>query len=79
VLEALGDPHCRSVGMKVRSYGADVIAKRDAFQKDNDRVYYDRVMHTDENLPLAEPYVALQTKAFDLLQPIDSSLLLSFK
>ena len=79
VLEALGDEHCKSVGSKLRNFGAEVLAKRDEYQRDNDRIYFERVMHTDENLPLGEAYVAVQPKVFDLLQPIDASLLLAFK
>ena len=79
VLEAAGDQHCKTLGSKVSSFGAEVLAKRDAYQKENDSIYFERVMHTDENLPLAEPYAAVQAKVFDLLLPIDAALLLAFK
>ncbi len=79
VQEALGDEHCRSVGSKLSKFGGEVLAKRDEYQKENDRIYFERVLHTDENLPLGEMYVAVQPKVFDLLQPIDASLLLAFK
>ena len=79
VLEALGDPHCESLGKKVRHFGTQVLTTRDAYQKANDSIYYERIMHTDENLPLGEPFVALQAKEFDLLQTIDAGLLLAFK
>jgi len=79
VIEAKSDPHCASVGSKIGNYGAEVHEKKNEYQKENDSIYYERVLHTDENLPLAEPFVAVQIKAFDLLLPIDPGLLLTFK
>jgi hypothetical protein len=79
VLEAAGDSHCRSVGSKLSHFGAEVLAIRDKFKKENDSIYFERVLHTDENLPLAEPFVGVQAKVFDLLLPIDAGLLLAFK
>ena len=79
VLEARGEPHCVSLGIKISHYGGDVQAKKDEYQKANDSIYYERVLHTDENLPLAEPFAAVQPKTFDLLLPIDAGLLLAFK
>ena len=79
VLEAHGDPHCKSAGSKVSHFGAEVLEKQKEYQKANDTIYFERVMHSDENLPLAEPFVAVQPKVFDLLQPVDASLLLTFK
>ncbi len=79
VLEAAGDHFCKTLGSKVSSFGAEVLSKRDAYQKENDSIYHERVLHTDENLPLAEPFVAVQAKVFDLLLPIETGLLLAFK
>ena len=79
VLEAAGDPYCKTLGSKVSSFGAEVLSKRDSYQKENDSIYHERVLHTDENLPLAEPFVGLQAKVFDLLPPIEAGLLLAFK
>ena len=79
VLEALGDPHCESLGRKVRKIGVEVLSLRDTYQKANDSIYYERILHTDENLPLGEPFAAMQVKEFDLLQSIDAGMLLAFK